>query len=116
MPFAGALARVLVPTDAAVSGLAATFVEVVAPAFGVIGAQQVLAGAFRGAGQTFQAMALSLIMQWGLQLPISFVLADYTSMGLHALWWGFPLGNALALGLTIAWLRRSRWKAKVSPR
>ena len=41
-----------------------------------------LAGAFRGAGQTLQAMALSL-------------------------WWGFPLGKALALAVTLIWFRRS---------
>ena len=58
MPAAGAVARVLVPSDETVVRLAAGFVSVVAPAFGVIGAQQVLAGAFRGAGQTLQAMAL----------------------------------------------------------
>lgn len=115
MPLAGAVARILVPTDTTVSGLATSFVEVVAPAFGVIAAQQVFAGGFRGAGQTFQAMALSVIMQWGFQLPISFALAQYSPLGFPALWWGFPLGNALALLVTLAWFKRSRWQARVAP-
>jgi putative MATE family efflux protein len=114
MPLAGVVSRLLVPTDATVSGLATTFVQVVAPAFGVIGAQQVFAGAFRGAGQTLQAMTLSLIMQWGLQIPLSFALAAYTPLGFRALWWGFPLGNALALLVTLVWFRRSRWQARVA--
>jgi putative MATE family efflux protein len=115
IPLAGPVARLLVPTDTSVSGLATRFVQVVAPAFGVIAAQQVFAGGFRGAGQTFQAMALSLIMQWGFQLPISFALAQYSPLGLRALWWGFPLGNALALAITLIWFKRSRWQARAVP-
>ena len=88
------MARVLVPSDETVVRLAAGFVSVVAPAFGVIGAQQVLAGAFRGAGQTLQAMALSLLMQWALQIPISYILARHTMLGLAGVWWGFPIANS----------------------
>ncbi len=113
MPIAGWVAYLLVPTDNTVVELAAGFVRVVAPAFGIIGAQQVLAGAFRGAGQTLQAMALSLLMQWGFQLPISFALAHFTSLGLMGLWWGFPAANLLALLLTVAWFRRSVWTSRV---
>jgi putative MATE family efflux protein len=116
MPFAGATARLLVPTDAGVTALATSFVHVVAPAFGVIAAQQVLAGAFRGAGQTFQAMVLSMIMQWGFQLPISFALSRYTTLGFQGLWWGYPLGNALALLVTMTWLKRSTWQARTLSR
>jgi putative MATE family efflux protein len=110
LPLTGVVAHMLVPTDDTVARLAASFVSVVAPAFGIIGAQQVFAGAFRGAGQTLQAMALSLIMQWGFQLPISF--ACSYSWGLKALWWGFPAGNALALLVTLFWFRHSHWQAR----
>jgi putative MATE family efflux protein len=112
IPLTGVVAHLLVPADDTVAQLAASFVAVVAPAFGIIGAQQVFAGAFRGAGQTLQAMALSLIMQWGFQLPISFACSYYTSLGLRALWWGFPLGNALALMVTLYWFWHSRWQAR----
>jgi putative MATE family efflux protein len=109
---AGAIARMLVPADEVVAQLATSFVLVVAPAFGIIAAQQVFAGAFRGAGQTLQAMVLSLIMQWGFQLPISFAFSTGSSLGLRALWWGFPLGNALALVVTLIWFHNSHWRAR----
>ena len=112
MPAAGAVARVLVPSDETVVRLAAGFVSVVAPAFGVIGAQQVLAGAFRGAGQTLQAMALSLVMQWALQIPASYLLARHTTLGLAGVWWGFPIANLIALLATIVWFRRSVWRSR----
>ncbi len=114
MPVAAALARVLVPSAETVVGLAAGFVWVVAPAFGVIGAQQVLAGAFRGAGQTLRAMALSLLMQWALQIPVSYVLARHTALGLAGLWWGFPIANLMALLVTLAWFRRSVWRSRAA--
>jgi Na+-driven multidrug efflux pump len=112
MLVAGAVARMLVPTDEYVAQLATSFVLVVAPAFGIIAAQQVFAGAFRGAGQTLQAMVLALIMQWGFQLPISFAFSAYTPLGFRALWWGFPLGNALALAVTLVWFHNSQWRVR----
>ncbi len=112
MPIANTVARLLVPTDETVVRLAAGFVCVVAPAFGVIGAQQVLAGAFRGAGQTLQAMALSLLMQWALQIPISYLLARHTPLGLAGVWWGFPIANLVALLVTVVWFRHSVWKSR----
>jgi Na+-driven multidrug efflux pump len=112
MLVAGTVARMLVPTDEHVAQLATSFVLVVAPAFGIIAAQQVFAGAFRGAGQTLQAMVLSLIMQWGFQLPISFAFSAFTPLGFQALWWGFPLGNTLALAVTLVWFRNSQWRAR----
>jgi Na+-driven multidrug efflux pump len=112
MPATAVVARILVPADAAVAQLATSFVLVVAPAFGVIGAQQVFAGAFRGAGQTLQAMMLSLIMQWGFQLPLSFAFSCYSPLGFRALWWGFPVANALALVVTLVWFRNTRWQAR----
>ena len=115
MPLAGTVSRLLVPTDTTVSNLATSFVLVVAPFFGVMGTQQVFAGAFRGAGQTFQAMALSILTQWAFQVPISFALAQYSPLGFRALWWGFPVANALALLASIVWFKRSRWQARVAP-
>jgi Na+-driven multidrug efflux pump len=28
------------------------------------------------------------------------------------LWWGFPLGNTLALAVTLVWFRNSQWRAR----
>lgn len=112
MPFAESLARVLVPTDEEVVALGTAFVLVVAPSLGIIGAQQALAGAFRGAGQTMTAMLLSLMLQWLFQLPLSYWLAKHTSLGFEGIWWGFPAANILALVVTIFWFRRGTWKQR----
>ncbi len=109
-PFAGVVCRFLVPSDERVVALATQFAHVTAPVFGVITAQQAMAGGFRGAGQTTKAMMIAMLMQWGCQLPVSYYLSHHTSLGIAGLWWGFPIANILALSLTIFLFRRGTWK------
>jgi putative MATE family efflux protein len=108
-PFAHATARLLVPGDVQVIDLATGFLHVLAPVFGIIGAQFALAGAFRGAGQTMTAMSLSLTMQWLVQLPVSWWLASHTPLGFAGIWWAFPIANFLALIATLLCLKRLEW-------
>ena len=63
---------------------------------------------------TLQAMVLSLLMQWALQIPISYVLARHTGLGLAGVWWGFPIANLVALLVTIGWFRRSVWESRAA--
>jgi Na+-driven multidrug efflux pump len=53
-----------------------------------------------------------LLMQWTCQLPVSYLLAHYTSLGVAGIWWGFPIANTLALVATLLWFRRGTWKYK----
>ncbi len=109
-PFADEVCRFLVPTDERVSGLATQFAHVTAPVFGIITAQQAMAGGFRGAGQTTTAMMIAILMQWCCQIPVSYYLAHHTTLGIAGLWWGFPIANTLALALSIFLFRRGGWK------
>ena len=59
------------PTDERVIELATQFAHVTAPVFGIITAQQAMAGGFRGAGQTTTAMIIAILMQWCCQIPVS---------------------------------------------
>jgi len=111
-PFAGAVCRFLVPSDEQVVALATQFAHVTAPIFGVIAAQQAMAGGFRGAGRTTTAMIIAVLMQWCCQLPVSYYLAHYTSLGVAGVWWGFPIANILALTLTVIVFRRGGWKRR----
>jgi putative MATE family efflux protein len=108
--FAADIVRFFVPEDEALVAAGAGFVHITAVSYGVIGGQQVLLGAFRGAGDTRTAMMFSLITQWVFQFPLSFYLCRYTSLGVTGVWWGFPIANILATILTIMWFRKGRWK------
>jgi putative MATE family efflux protein len=111
-PFAENVARLLVPTDERVVLLATQFAHVTVPVFGVIAAQQAIAGGFRGAGQTTAVMLIAILMQWCCQLPVSYWMAHYTPLGVAGVWWGFPIANILGLALTVVVFRRGVWKKK----
>jgi len=65
-------------------------------------AVQALCGVFRGAGSTRQAMMISLIMQYVLQLPFAWGVAYFTSFGVLGVWWSYAFANVITLGIAIA--------------
>ena len=110
--FAPHLIAFFVPGDAEVIALGTTFVRTMSLTFGFMGAQMALMGAFRGSGNMIVTMVLALISQWGLQLPLAFVLSRYTSLGVNGLWWAFPISNIIIAGIVIVWYRKGSWKKK----
>lgn len=107
---AAPLVRFFVPEDEALVEAGAGFIHIVALSFGIIGAQQALMGAFRGAGGATSAMVISLITQFVFQFPMSYVMCRHTSLGVTGIWWGFPVANFFTTILTIVWFNRGSWK------
>lgn len=78
---------------------------------GIDGAGMVLLNALLGAGDTGRVMRISLITQWGLFLPLAWVVGPLLGGGLLAVWLlqaVYRTGQALWFAL--AW-RSGRWKA-----
>jgi Na+-driven multidrug efflux pump len=88
----------------------ATVVRIMALSFGLSGAQMGLAGAFRGAGDTFVPMLLAILGTWVLQIPMAWLLAHYTILGSTGLWLSYPLSGAVITAVTIARFKGGRWK------
>ncbi|WP_404709980.1 MATE family efflux transporter [Sphingomonas sp. MMS24-J13] len=86
------------------------FLHIFGPSLGIMALPQVLNGAFRGAGSTRQAMGISLVMQWLMQMPCALVLALWTPLGLDGVMWSFPIANVLASLLAIGWLIWGPWR------
>lgn len=110
--FAVPIVRFFVPADETLVLAGAEFVHIAALSFGLIAIQQVLLGAFRGAGGTGAAMVISLISQWLLQFPMSYVMCMHTPLGVKGIWWGFPAANLIATLITIIWFKCGNWKRK----
>ena len=91
---------------------ATMFLHIMALSFGFVGIQQVIKGAFRGAGDTLGAMGLSLLFLWGLRLPLVYFLSHYTSLGVQGIWWAFPISNVLAAVIAILWFSLGNWKKR----
>jgi putative MATE family efflux protein len=106
------LALLFLPDAPLVAQEAATFVRILCLSFGFIGAQQVLTGAFRGAGDTTAAMLLALFALWVLRFPLAFLLSYRTPLGQAGLWWAFPISEAIASLIAWVWFKTGRWRRR----
>ncbi len=86
--------------------------HIVAPTLVASAAGVVLGRSFDGAGNTMPAMAINLLSLWVLEVPLAYVLSQWTPLGLSGIFWGRAIAN-VANGLIFAlWFRRGRWKAR----
>ena len=105
--FAKDIAAIFVPGEIETIASSANFIKIIVFAFGLVGIQQVLSGALRGAGNTLAPMALAFVSSWILQFPLAYVLSRH--MGMNGLWWSIPISNVLALLITLAYVANGKW-------
>jgi len=114
LPFMRAIMGALAPGAPEVVREATRFGYIVFPFMGILALPQALNGAFRGAGSTRQAMIISLVMQYGVQMPFAWGAALFTSMGVLAIWWSYPVANIFASAIAIFWLLKGPWRKNVA--
>lgn len=103
------------------------FLWIIAPAWALFGGTMVLQGAFRGAGQTGVAMALSLLSRWVFRLPVAIAVAFGAAVtipgtnrtlrglgvGVEGIWIAFSVGATLSFLIAVAWFRLGHWTESV---
>ncbi len=109
---AAPLVELFVPGEAAVIEEGARFVRITALSYGLLGAQIVVTGAFRGSGNTLAAMAIALISLWVLQFPIAWLLTERTQLGVAGVWISYPVQAFLSALVAWLWFKRGTWKQK----
>jgi len=104
-----------------------TFLRIVAPFWAFFGGTMAIQGAFRGAGRTKVAMALSLLSRWVFRVPIAVVLAFSATLtvpgtgyelatlgiGVEGIWAAFSVGAFAAFLVAVGWFRLGRWREGV---
>jgi putative MATE family efflux protein len=110
LPILRPIMALLAPGQAAVIDQAVVFGRAVFPFMGFMAVTQALNGVFRGAGSTRQAMTISLVMQYGFQIPFAWGAALLTGIGVLAVWWSYAVSNVAASVLCIAWLLKGPWR------
>lgn len=108
--FARPLVDVFLPDAPIEAATAAGFIRILAFSVGFTGVQQVLAGAFRGAGDTMAAMVLAIVSLWVLRFPIAYLLSNRTDLGFLGIWWAFPISEIIAALSAWLWYRTGRWR------
>jgi len=110
--FAREIVTAFVPDAPQVIEKGALFVRITAFSYGLIGAQQVITGAFRGSGNTLVAMAIALVSLWMLQFPLAWVLSNNTSLGEVGIWIAYPVQNVITAAIACIWFARGTWKRR----
>jgi putative MATE family efflux protein len=110
LPVLRPLMALLAPGAGEVVDEAVTFGWAVFPFLGLMAVTQSLNGVFRGAGSTRQAMAISLVMQYAIQIPFAWGMALFTPLGVLGIWWSYAVSNFAASLLCVAWLHKGPWR------
>lgn len=99
-----------VPGAAETVALATDYLRIRSAEFAFIGVMQVVLGAFRGAGNTKTAMALSWLNLWGVRVPAVYLLAFTVGWGATGIWVGMTMGHIVGAVLAGIWFLRGTWK------
>lgn len=110
--FAEELIAFFVPGDEQVIKDGALFIKIMAPSFGLLGAQQVLNGAFNGVGMTRVSMLISIFSLWIVRFPVAWMLSEKTDLAYEGIWWSFPISNLLAAAVAFAYFKTGSWKSR----
>src|SRR5262249_16011085 len=101
--FAPAIVAFFVPHERAVIDEEARVMRLRAWSRGFLGLQFALPAVLRAAGEMIPAMAIGLISQWLLQLPLAYILSRPGFVGEDGLWWSMPVANICAATLAAGW-------------
>ncbi|MDK2947634.1 MAG: hypothetical protein PWQ63_794 [Methanolobus sp.] len=104
------LSAFFIPGETEAISSSALFIKIMALSFGFMGIQQVLTGAFRGAGDTLIAMILAIVSLWVLQFPLAYILSQDTVLAEQGIWWAFPVTNIIGAFISIAYFMKGNWK------
>lgn len=103
------LFTLFVPNENEVILLATQFLQLSTVTLVVLTAKFVLVSSFRAVGNTRLALIISLSSLWLLQLPIAYVLSNYTSLGYLGIWLAFPITDLLTFFITWFLYKYSKW-------
>ena len=113
--------------DPAVIAEGVVFLRINAPFWALFAGVMVIQGAFRGAGNTREAMVLSLLSRWVFRVPVALVLAFAWTVtipvigitlsafdwGVAGIWWAFSVGMGLSFVVAVLWFRLGTWRERV---
>lgn len=81
---------------------------IVSWSFIMFGITVVLAGVVRSTGAVIPPLVILFIALWLVRIPVAHVLAQH--WGVEGIWWSFPIGSIVSVGLTIAYYRFGGWR------
>jgi Na+-driven multidrug efflux pump len=72
----------------------------------------VMIQAFNGAGDTVTPTIINIVSFWLCEIPVAWVLAHHTSMGVSGVFTSIPVANAVMTLISLAIFARGSWKKR----
>lgn len=110
--FAPQLVALFVKKDPEVVPIGARFIRVAVFGHVAAGIGIVISRAINGAGDTVPPMLFTLVVLWGVQVPLAVWLANSTSLGAGGVLWAAVIAGAVHAGCSTTYFFTGRWKRK----
>ena len=107
------LVTVFIPGDPTVINLGTDYFKIIGPTYVFMGAFQVINAGFRGAGSTRTAMAFSIVSQWGVRIPPTYLLITVAGIGAIGVWGGIAFSHIAAAAAVGVWYVYGDWADNV---
>lgn len=111
---AESIAGTFAPNDPLLIEHCAVVLRIFVLGFPLSGIQMAMYGAFRGAGDTFSAMLLTLAGIWVIQIPLCVILSQYTPLGEMGLWWTSFIASSINTAIAVIYFKSNRWKRRLT--
>jgi Na+-driven multidrug efflux pump len=72
----------------------------------------VLSRALQGAGSTLPPMIFTILVLWGLQVPLAILLSARMNPPTRGIWWAIAIAVTVHGLLVTAWFQTGRWKTR----
>jgi len=92
--------------------MGSVFIRIATAGYILIGLMIVLQFCISGAGDTVPAMLFSVLIVWGVQIPLAYLLPEVTDLGVYGVRWAIVVAIAVGAVAYILYFRTGRWKRK----
>jgi putative MATE family efflux protein len=98
--------------DPQVIATGAAFMRIATLGYLVMGVNTALQNCIAGAGDTLPNMLISLGMIWVVQIPLTYLLANFTDLGVNGIRWAMVISLFVGAAAYFLYFQSGRWKRK----
>jgi putative MATE family efflux protein len=92
--------------------LGGDFIRISAAVFFIMSISTVLQSCIASAGDTVPNMLISIAVMWVAQIPVAWLLSQYTSLGVYGIRWAMVISMVFGTIVYFTYFRMGRWKMK----
>jgi putative MATE family efflux protein len=99
--------------DPSLVSVGAMFLRIATVSYVVMGLNSALMNCISGSGDTMPNMIINIGMIWAAQLPLAYILSNYTGLDINGVRWAMVISTLVSTIAYFAYFQSGRWKRKV---